>query len=207
MNNAAFGNTKFVCNLSVSNYFFILFKTLFVYFFVLIAAMVLTIGATLFVSQPDWIHSLPGFGVPYDEITNSSQLKIDQAQQNTLAALLTLLPILLFMYGAFIAFFVSVYTRIMNLVWQNTSVGNGHLFHCQIKTQKMVWIVLSNLFLTSITLGLYLPFAKVRTAKYRLSCMSVQSNGSVDHFLADQHMQVGSTGDGLSNVLGLDIQF
>ena len=55
------------------------------------------------------------------------------------------------------------------------------------------------------TLGLFIPFAKVRAMKYRVEAMSMVVNGSLDNFVAGEQSQVGATGEGVADFMDLDL--
>ncbi|MFP5392461.1 MAG: YjgN family protein [Gammaproteobacteria bacterium] len=76
-------------------------------------------------------------------------------------------------------------SRIQNTVWSGTELGT-HLFFSQASARKLCLIHATNLALIMLTLGLYKPFATIRLLKYRIESASLQLDGNLEDFLADQ---------------------
>ncbi|MEO8040600.1 MAG: YjgN family protein [Betaproteobacteria bacterium] len=108
----------------------------------------------------------------------------------------------------FAAFSVTIgpylVSRIQNLVWNNTTLG-PHCFHSSLKARKLAWIAASNLFLIVITLGLFMPFAAVRVARYRVSTMTLEPGAALDEFVAGEKSSVAAVGEELGEFLDIDI--
>lgn len=94
--------------------------------------------------------------------------------------------------------------RIQNLVWNHTTLG-PHRFECRLQARKLVWIMFSNLVLVVVTLGLFMPFAAVRLARYRVSCMTLLPASSLDAFIAGEQAGVAAVGEELGEFLDLDL--
>lgn len=72
-----------------------------------------------------------------------------------------------------------------------------HQFSSELEPVRLAWIFVSNSFLTAITLGLYLPWAKVRLARYRAGCTSMAIQGDLDHFVAAESRRTSALGEEL----------
>ncbi len=94
--------------------------------------------------------------------------------------------------------------RMQNLVWNHTTLG-AHRFQSQVSARKLFWIVISNIFLTVITLGLYRPFAQVRMLRYKLESVTLLAAGSLDTFVAGEATKVGALGDAAVDWYDIDI--
>lgn len=92
---------------------------------------------------------------------------------------------------------------LQNLVWNHTRLEQ-HQFHSDMKLGRLIFITVTNYLAVICTLGLFLPFAKVRSLRYRLESISVQPQGSLDDVLAANGEQVGALGEGLSDVMDFD---
>lgn len=118
-----------------------------------------------------------------------------------------LFPILGFFLALYLWMF-AVYpiflTLLQNLIWNQTKLGE-HQFSCHLKWSRMSIIMLSNILGIVCTLGLFIPFAQIRALRYRLENMSLQVNGSLDHFIADTQEQVSATGEGMADLLDFDL--
>lgn len=94
--------------------------------------------------------------------------------------------------------------RIQNLVWNHTTLG-PHRFQSRLRARSLAWITVTNLLLSVITLGLYRPFAAVRLARYRTSCMVLLPGAALDAFLAGETARVQALGEEMGEFLDIDI--
>jgi uncharacterized membrane protein YjgN (DUF898 family) len=95
-------------------------------------------------------------------------------------------------------------SRIQNLVWNATTLG-PHRFQCRLQARKLAWIMFTNLLMIVLTLGLFMPFAAVRLARYRISCMTLLPGTSLDEFVAGETTSVAAVGEELGEFLDIDI--
>ncbi|MBT9553409.1 MAG: DUF898 domain-containing protein [Hydrogenophaga sp.] len=96
-------------------------------------------------------------------------------------------------------------SRFQNLLWSNTH--STHIrFTSQLRLAPLMRVNIVNWVLIALTLGLYWPFAKVRSARIRLEAMSVQVDGDVDRWVSDSLQQpVGVIGDAAGDFFGIDM--
>lgn len=95
-------------------------------------------------------------------------------------------------------------SQIQNLVWNRTELP-PHRFVSTIQFGRLFWISVSNVLLTIVTLGLYRPFAMVRMARYRVSCLTLMPGESLDRFIGDQPRDVDAFGEEMAESLDIDI--
>jgi uncharacterized membrane protein YjgN (DUF898 family) len=116
---------------------------------------------------------------------------------------LLFVPIVL-MYAGFFA--IPIYLRInfLNLRWQNTSLG-GHRFESTLEPGKMIWIYFSNGLAILATLGLAVPWAMIRMARYRAANLVLLAEGSLDDFVAQVGEEQSAAGAELAGALDLDL--
>lgn len=95
-------------------------------------------------------------------------------------------------------------TMIQNLIWNHTKLAD-HQFQSKLKWTRVAFIMITNLIAIVCTLGLFTPFAQIRSLKYRLESVSLLAAGSLDHFLADAEPQGSATGEGMSDLLDFDL--
>lgn len=114
-------------------------------------------------------------------------------------AILALLfyPLLMVVYG-------YLYTTISNLVINQTQLQQCQ-FESSLETGKMCWLYFSNTLAIIFSLGLLIPWAMIRTARYRLSCLSLIVTGSPDDFLAAETEKASAVGEELGDLLDIDI--
>ena len=94
--------------------------------------------------------------------------------------------------------------RIANLVWNSTRLGD-HRFESQLRVLPLMWIMLTNMLLVLITLGLYMPWAAVRLARYRAENLVLHPVGSLEAFLAGAESDVGAVGEETLDMFDFDI--
>lgn len=110
-------------------------------------------------------------------------------------------PIMAVLYFGFILFFMVQTT---NLFYRNLSLVD-HKFSAKITMPGMAKVILINMVLTLLTLGLYLPAAKVRMTKYICSCLVMNTNGPLDNFVADEKENVSALGDELGQIFDFGV--
>ncbi len=99
-------------------------------------------------------------------------------------------------YLGLILFFM---VRIANLFYCNLSLA-GNQFVSNVTMAGLGKVILINFFLTVITLGLYLPAAKVRATKYYCSCISLNEINSLDNFAAAEKENITALGEEFGQV-------
>jgi len=109
------------------------------------------------------------------------------------------------LYAFFLLVRVYLDSRVQNLVWNNTELGDMN-FESTVRARKLLAIHVSNLALIILTLGLYKPFAAVRVAKYRIESMSLVPVGVLEEYLADQSADnAGAIGQEAGDLFDIDI--
>jgi len=69
----------------------------------------------------------------------------------------------------------------------------------------MIWLYLSNLVLIALTVGLFIPWAKVRLARYRARRLAVNGPQDLGQFVAGQQQQSHATGSEMADLFDLNI--
>ncbi len=120
------------------------------------------------------------------------------------------LPISLFA-GQFLVFFaiivipVYVATRLTNLVLTNAILDGRHRFRSAMSPWSVVWITVTNVVAVVFTLGLLVPWAAIRLAKYRASKTTLRSAGNLDDYTSKVASDSGALGDQLGDILDIDV--
>ncbi|MGR9116014.1 MAG: YjgN family protein [Gammaproteobacteria bacterium] len=112
-------------------------------------------------------------------------------------ALFLIYPILMIVYG-------YVYTAITNLVVNHTSLDPVR-FESNLETTKFCWLYFSNALAILFSLGLLIPWAMIRTARYRIACLTLIANGDLDHFFAAEAERTEAIGEEIGDFLDIDI--
>lgn len=117
-----------------------------------------------------------------------------------------LYALILVVYAAFFAIGVYLRTRYANLFWNNTRLGE-HRFASTLRARDMMWLYASNIVAIVCTLGLAVPWAMIRLARYRAAHFAFVANGSLDAFAAGAGDRYGATGQELVDALDVGVDF
>jgi uncharacterized membrane protein YjgN (DUF898 family) len=109
-------------------------------------------------------------------------------------------------YLVFFALAVFLRVRYTNLLWNNTSLG-AHRFESNLRARDMMWLYASNIVAIVCTIGLAVPWAMVRLARYRAEHFVAATSGSIEDFLADAQGAQDATGAELVDALDLGADF
>jgi uncharacterized membrane protein YjgN (DUF898 family) len=112
-------------------------------------------------------------------------------------------------YGSMILIMLVVMTyintRITNYIFNNSKLDFMR-FNSRINFWKLMWIYLSNTVLILLTLGIFIPWAKVRATRYKLTCITVFAL-DMDSYIAAESERVRAVGEELSDFLDVDVGF
>jgi uncharacterized membrane protein YjgN (DUF898 family) len=99
--------------------------------------------------------------------------------------------------------FAYVQTRLTNTLYSSIKVGSAE-FESNLAFRPMLWLYFSNTLAIVLTLGLAIPWAKVRVTRYRAQCMWMQAE-DLDFIKAAKKSDVDAKADAFSDVFDLDI--
>ncbi len=111
---------------------------------------------------------------------------------------------LAFLYAIY-AIPIVVRTMSINLALGNTTLDGRHELRSTLSPLRMAWIVLSNAFLTLITVGFYYPWSRVRLARYEAAHLSVLATTDLDEFTSEAIATQGAIGEEIASFLDLGI--
>ncbi|MNN45051.1 hypothetical protein D3C81_1593670 [compost metagenome] len=94
--------------------------------------------------------------------------------------------------------------KLQNLVWSHTTLA-PHRFESRVGAGRMIFITLTNWIAIALTCGLFLPFAKVRSTRYRVESVTMFAAGPLDAFVAGEAEQVSALGDAAVDWYDIDI--
>jgi len=116
-----------------------------------------------------------------------------------------------FIFAGMVAFYLMfpvvgalIQARTANLLYNGTVLGPVGFTSSQ-RARDLIWIFLSNLVLIAITLGLFIPWAKVRLARYRAQHLTVTGPQELGSFVAGQHQASTATGSEMADLLDLNL--
>lgn len=114
---------------------------------------------------------------------------------------------LLIIFGGILAFSaIRAYldTAVANLAWSNVRASDNQ-FQSTLRTRYMLWLYLSNAVAIVLSLGLLIPWAQIRTVRYRLEHLRLLAKDDLDGFVAREQEKVSAAGEEVSEFFDLDI--
>ncbi len=78
-------------------------------------------------------------------------------------------------------------------------------FESTVTIRGLWWILFSNFLITVFTLGLGVPFAQVRMARYLADNTIAYAEEPLDQFVGEKSEQVGAFGDELGDAFDMDM--
>ncbi len=116
--------------------------------------------------------------------------------------------VLLLIIGSYVTYlllFAAFVVLIQNRIWNHTTVGEVS-FRSNARVLPMARIYLVNVILLVLTLGLFTPFAVIRSLKYRLESVTAVTVSGMDQFLSGAAVgDVAATGEGAADLFDFDI--
>jgi uncharacterized membrane protein YjgN (DUF898 family) len=107
-------------------------------------------------------------------------------------------------YAAYIAVYAYSQARTQNLMW-NSAYGPGMRFSSSLSARRLARIYLGNVVAAACSVGLLIPWAVVRTLRYRLEQFAVVVDGEPVHEANPALARVGATGQELGDFFNLDL--
>lgn len=110
------------------------------------------------------------------------------------------------MAPAYLGVWTFVHTRMTNLLYNQAQLGQ-YRFRSTLAYWPMLGLYLGNALAVLFTIGLALPWARVRTARYRAEHLEVLGEGDLSDFVRDAfaHGDIGATATEMDSLLGIDI--
>lgn len=108
------------------------------------------------------------------------------------------------MYGGYAVAYAYIQARTTNLLWNGTS-GPGFRFSSSLSAIKLVRIYIGNIVAVACSGGLLIPWAVVRTLRYRLECFTMTVEEGLVHAANPAFARVGATGQELGDFFNLDL--
>lgn len=106
--------------------------------------------------------------------------------------------------GAIVLVGPYIAARVRNLTWNNTRLGE-HRFASSMQARRLMWIGFSNFLMILLTLGLFTPWAAVRTARYRAETLNLLPHASIEATIAAAEADVTATGEETAEMFDFDI--
>ena len=99
-----------------------------------------------------------------------------------------------------------VHTQMTNLLYNNAHLGS-YRFRSTLGYWEMFGIYLTNGLAVLCTIGLAMPWARIRLARYRADHVEIVGVGDLDDFVRDAfaHGEIGAAATEMDSLLGIDI--
>jgi uncharacterized membrane protein YjgN (DUF898 family) len=133
------------------------------------------------------------------------------------ASLLTLLAVAVVGVAAFtfaplvllavpIYMYLFAYFSVMSgNLFYNSSRLSRHRLESSMEVSGYLWLVVTNILATALTLGIFHPWARVRALRYKMQHLSLLPAGDLNAFVAGKQKAVGAVGDATGDFLDFDL--
>ncbi len=112
-------------------------------------------------------------------------------------------PLFALGYVVLIAYFVAA---LANLYFNSIQL-KGHSFTSTLEFIQVAWIYFSNMLAILFSVGLLIPWAQVRMARYRAACLTMHIQDSLDDFVAAEQQNVSALGEEMGEVFDVEVSF
>ena len=102
-------------------------------------------------------------------------------------------------------FMFSYFAAALGNLYFNSTMLAAHGFASQLETKSIAWLYFSNTLAIALTLGLFIPWAQVRMARYRAHCTHIHVQGSLDEFIAAEQKHVSALGEQVGEVFDMGV--
>ena len=96
-------------------------------------------------------------------------------------------------------------SRTANLVFNTTRLDESISFSSTLKARKLAVLYLTNLLAILFSMGLAIPWAVIRSARYRLECLTLETSVPMEQFVASVAANVSATGEELGEFFNIDL--
>nr|VFK40589.1 MAG: Uncharacterized membrane protein YjgN, DUF898 family [Candidatus Kentron sp. SD]VFK45658.1 MAG: Uncharacterized membrane protein YjgN, DUF898 family [Candidatus Kentron sp. SD]VFK79061.1 MAG: Uncharacterized membrane protein YjgN, DUF898 family [Candidatus Kentron sp. SD] len=179
--NHSYGMTRFSASPTLRSFYWA--------FFLSVLPMIFLIAISFVVMQPFIVTS------------DAGQL------QEEMAAILILSTTFMVIFYLFLFLFllITVFDVLCrNLLLRSLALGNVARFHSTISPIRFVWIFLSNLVAILLSLGLLLPWAKVRMYRYLCACTAIGISDDLDKIIDEEQAGKSAFGEEFAEMEGVD---
>jgi len=123
---------------------------------------------------------------------------------NTLQPMVVGMTMPLLMMAGYFFLLIYLYVRTANLTWNGTFIGKNR-FVSTLRVRDLTWIMFSNIIASVLSVGLLVPWASIRLARYRLGKLALLAAGDLDHFRNTQLEVTSAAGEEIGDIFGIDI--
>ncbi len=110
----------------------------------------------------------------------------------------------LIILATYLFLFIYFPVKVFNLRFNQSTLAT-HGFSANMQVWSYARLVVVNTLAIVITLGLFRPWAMVRTARYKANHLSLQARGELDAFVANEETQVNALGEEMGEMFDFDV--
>ena len=103
----------------------------------------------------------------------------------------------------YLYFFAFLSVKTTNLLYNSSRLAL-HRMESTLKIKEYFLLVATNSVATALTLGLFHPWAKIRTLRYKLEHLTLVASGDLDSFIAKEQKQISAVGEEMGEFLDFD---
>ena len=108
------------------------------------------------------------------------------------------------MVGLYLYLFAFYAVKTTNLLYNASSIAHNR-FRADLKIVPYLMLVLTNSLATALTLGIFSPWAVIRTLRYRLGHLTLLADEDPERFVAGQEEHVSALGEEVGDFFDMDI--
>ncbi len=94
---------------------------------------------------------------------------------------------------------------VRNAVYAGTSLTGGHRFASTVSGPRLTWIAIGNAVAVALSLGMLLPWARIRMARYLCANTWIMPAGPLDDFVGEAEGRQSALGDAYMDLDGADV--
>jgi uncharacterized membrane protein YjgN (DUF898 family) len=119
-------------------------------------------------------------------------------------AAFTFAPLMVMALPVYLYVFAYFSVKSGNLLYNSSRLGR-HRLEASMEVKGYLMLVLTNTLATAATLGLFHPYARVRSLRYKARHLSLLAAGDLDAFAAGRQSAVSAVGDASSDFFDFDL--
>ena len=197
LNGYKYGQGQFRTNIEIGPFVAIKFKSI-ALGFLLYLGLVITAGV------------LGAVVVGIDELSllleNLDSMEESDLTAETVGMLVFILgPVYLGLIIVGLLVYAYSYARQRKYILANSMLDEKISFDSTLKARQFAWILISNFIMVILTLGLAMPWTKVRMARYVLENSLVDTSVGLDTYLTQKQEEQSSLGEQLGDAFDVDV--
>ena len=124
--------------------------------------------------------------------------------------LLSDIPVSFFVFGVFLIIaiylwmFAYIQTKKTNFIFGNLSIA-GHRVQSELKVGAMLYLYVTNTLAIMLSLGLLIPWSRIRVARYRAQMTSILATDNLDNFFGTQPDGQSAFGEEMGEVFDMGL--